>query len=88
MATRYVRASDALWRQTPGTVLVRLPDGRGSTLRGTGVTLWEELAQPRTIEELTDKLSSLFDDPDRAIQHDVREVMRTLIADGTVVRIS
>ena len=52
--TRFVRAPDVLWRAIPGVAVIALRsvDDDVVILSGSGLALWEELAEPRRLDEV------------------------------------
>jgi hypothetical protein len=81
----YVRSPWVLWRTTATAVLARHVDGRGTTLSGTGVALWDHLDQPRTLDELVALMQGAFDAPVDDLTRDLREALRRLRDDGVVL---
>lgn len=85
MTDRYQRAPGVLWRRTPTAALVRSLDGRGWDLGGSGLALWDELAEPRTLAELVERMLERYEGDSTEVADDVRAAIRSLLADGVVV---
>lgn len=85
MDVRYRRAPNLLSRRTAGAVVLRTVDGRGATLRGTSIAVWDLLEEPSTAEEIAAELRSAFDDTAGELVPDLTELLARLGADGVVV---
>ncbi len=85
MTMSYQRAQNVLWRRTATSVVIRTIDGRGVTLSATGRALWDALAEPRRLSELTDLLHAAFADPSGALDGEVAQTLRQLEANEMLV---
>lgn len=87
--TAWTRADDVLWHHTVDTVLV-LPDGRDEplTIRGSGVEVWHRLGTAARLEELSDGLARIYDEPPDRIARDVLPFLEELERAGAVRRTS
>lgn len=83
---RLVRADDVVWRTIPGVavLLLRGMDQELLILSGTGLTLWEELAVPRHLDEVTLSFSQRFGVPPDVVADDLTAVLAELHARGVV----
>lgn len=86
MAMRYERARNVLWRRTATSVVIRTIDGRGVTLSATGRALWDAIAEPRSLSQLTDLLHAAFTDPSGALDDEVAQTLEQLEANDMLVR--
>ena len=82
MIASYRRAAHVLWRRTADRVLL-LPvgdrDAEVTCLSGTGVVLWDLLAEQATVDELAAALGGAFGvDPD-VVAVDIRPVLDDLV---------
>ena len=61
-AVRWIRHEKTLWRTTPGgaAVVLGATDGAPRSLTGSGAALWLLLDEPRTLEELSQKIAPQF----------------------------
>lgn len=84
MSEAYVRGSDLVWRRVGDSVLIRTLGGRLSTLQGTGVLLWEELAAPTSFEGVAERVRARFPDAGEQLGTDVRAALAALVAEGLV----
>lgn len=83
-----LRRADVLWRATLDGVLVRPLGAEALTkLAGTGMSLWLELEEPASFEELCDRLAAVHDADSSTIAHDLEPVIADLVARGVVERI-
>jgi hypothetical protein len=81
-ARRFVRDPHVLWRRTLDAVLVLPPNADTAELvTDPGPTLWFLLAEPRTIDELTDLVAA----PNGASGDTVRDVVTRLVECGALV---
>ena len=68
-------------------VILNLSTGTYFGLNEVGTTIWETLAQPRTIPELRDAVAGEFDVSTEVAERDVRALVDGLIDAGLVTRI-
>lgn len=69
---RLMRASDVLWRSVPGGVVLLAPsDHEAVVLVGPGAELWEELAEPRHLEEVALDLATRYGAPPQVVTEDL-----------------
>lgn len=79
--TRLNRASDLLWRDLGGEILVTAPGGKGvERLGGSALQVWALLERPRTVEECTRAIAG----PSDAIAAEVESFLEELVARGVV----
>lgn len=80
---RLVRASDVLWRSIPGTgvMLLRAIDDV-VILSGTGLALWEELAVPRCLDEVTTVFADRYGVTPDEVAHGLGDVLEELARRG------
>ena len=80
-----LRRGPVLWRRSGDQVLVRR---RGhdelTVLAGTGVVLWEAIAEPVTFDALSTGLAAAHDAPVDTVAADLRVALESLLADGVV----
>ena len=83
---RYSRNPDALHRSTVRGVLV-LPPGRDEPqlITAPGDRVWEELARPRTLDDLAATLAAQFEAEPTLVANDVSALLDQLIQLGVVV---
>jgi hypothetical protein len=80
-----VRATGALWRTGDfGVVVLGTRRADPLTLAGTGVAVWEALAQPLRVHELVDRLAARFGAPTSVVADDLAPVLDGLLADGVL----
>ena len=85
MTDRLVRSPKVLWRRTLRGVVLR-PVGRDTVmLDGSGWLVWEALASPATVEELSEQLAARTGDEQKVIAADVQPVLDELARLGAVV---
>lgn len=74
-----------LWRTTIGAVLVRVPGGNEVTkIAGTGVALWEALAEPRSFGDLCQHLATVHGADPATVADDLGPVVDDLIERGAL----
>ncbi len=84
-ADRVVRRAPVLWRTTIGAVLVRAPGGDEVTkIAGTGVALWEALAEPRSFGDLCGHLALVHGVDPATVAQDLGPVVDDLIERGAL----
>ncbi|MGH2572294.1 MAG: PqqD family protein [Actinomycetota bacterium] len=82
---RFVQASAILSRSVSSEVLLAAPDTEDfDVLSGTGSVVWRLLDVPRTLDEITDRLTELYSAPRDAIARDSEELVRHLRERGWV----
>jgi Coenzyme PQQ synthesis protein D (PqqD) len=82
---RWRRRADVLERSLPAGVLLLPADGAGVTLlAGTGGELWRLLAEPRSVDELTDGLARRYAGDARTIRTDIGAALADLERGGFV----
>lgn len=86
MTVRYRRATEVLWRRTADRVLL-LPATEGElvSLTGTGVVLWDLLAEPTDEGELCRTLASVYGADPGIVATDIAPVLEDLAARRLVV---
>lgn len=83
--TRWVRASDAIWRTSVDRVIVSLPRAQQLLiLTGTAAELWHALAEPVTVEGLSRQMSTTFDGSAETIAADIAHSLQELTRQGAV----
>jgi hypothetical protein len=88
LRTRYVRSSNVLWRRTFDRVVLLVPGSEQSvTLSGTGVDLWDHLAEPRSLDAMSAELADLYGTASAAVERDVRATLDALVERGIVQRL-
>jgi hypothetical protein len=84
--TRWTRSQRALFRRVPDGVLVLLlPDGEPELVTGPGGLLWDLLAVPTTLAELTTQLAARYDHDPEVVGRDLRQTLAELSARDLVV---
>jgi hypothetical protein len=77
---RYVRSAEALSRRVGSDVLVLLPeDDEMHELSGGATAVWEELREPRTLEDLVGRLSSRHGEQAGAIAPQIEACLESLV---------
>jgi Coenzyme PQQ synthesis protein D (PqqD) len=77
-----------LWRKTFDRVVVLVPGSdRFLTLSGTGVDLWDSLAEPRSLDAISAELADRYRTASAAVERDVRPALDALVTDGAVLRL-
>jgi hypothetical protein len=85
MTDRLVRSPKVLWRRTLRGVVLR-PVGRSAfMLDGSGWLVWEVLARPATLEELSEQLAARTGGEAKTIAADVQPVLHQLAGLEAVV---
>jgi hypothetical protein len=85
VTTSYQRAPDVLWRRTADRVLLAPPgEGEMVSLSGTGVALWELLAEPSDLDRLATRLAVAYRADEHVVAMDVLPVLRDLARRGFV----
>lgn len=80
---RLIRAGDVLWRTVPGAVVLLSPlDHDAVVLCGPGAELWEELAEPRHVEEVALDLAIRYGAPPQVVTHDLLVLAQDLTRRG------
>jgi Coenzyme PQQ synthesis protein D (PqqD) len=85
MTNRLVRSPNVLWRRTLRGVVLRPVDGNAIMLDGSGWLVWDALASPATLEELSKQLAGRTASDAKIIEADVRPVLDKLARLGAVV---
>ncbi len=81
-----IRRGAVLWRRSGDQILVRRRgDDRLTVLAGTGVALWDGLAEPTTFAALAAALAAAHAAPVETVTDDLRAAIDTLVADDVVV---
>ena len=84
---RLRRRPDVLWRRSLQAVIVLPASAREThTLGGTGVALWELLAEWRTVDDLVGALAEAFGADPADVEHDVVPLLADLTVRGVVER--
>jgi hypothetical protein len=79
------RAAGALWRSGDfGVVVLGTRRTDPVTLAGSGVAIWDALAQPRTRDELADLLAVEFATDRDLVAADIGPVLDDLVAGGAL----
>ena len=79
------RRGDVLWRRTTDRVIILLPaSGEFLVLQGTGCDLWDALKQPRSLDELAERLSGAYGATVQHIAADIAPVLEELTHHGAV----
>ena len=81
---RFGRTAGAVWRSTPGMLVVTV--GTASPLRvsGSGSAVWQTLDTPVTVDEIVSRLLMEVDAPASVVERDVRRLLDELVAHGSV----
>jgi hypothetical protein len=80
-----VRAAGALWRAGDfGVVVLGTRRSDPLTLAGTGVAIWDALAEPRSRPELARELAARFAADPARVASDVEPVLDELVASGVL----
>ncbi len=79
-AQYWVRRSDVLWRMLLETVVLLRPEGDAPplTISGSGAVVWELLAEPITLEQLSGELASCYTVSPDVISRDLIPVLADL----------
>jgi hypothetical protein len=87
---RWQRDEAVLWRAGPAGALVVLAPGDSEpfVVRGRGLALWSELAEPATVEELVARLAERFAADPAVITADIEPVLGQLDERGAIRRAS
>jgi hypothetical protein len=85
MTHRLVRAPNVLWRRTVRGVVLRPVGGNTIMLNGSGWLVWDGLASPATLEELSEHLAARTRGKAKIIAADVQPVVDELSRIGAVV---
>jgi hypothetical protein len=92
--TRYLRSPDIVSRAI-GDEIILVPVRRSLvairslfTLNQTGGFVWEQLAVPRTVEEIATALTGDFDVTFSRANEDVRGLLKQLLEEGCVSEVS
>ena len=84
--TRWIRSDRTLFRRMPdGVVVLVLPDGEPELVTGPGGLLWDLLAAPRTLDELTDELAARYDHDPAVVRRDIEPTLDGLRARHLIV---
>ena len=81
------RRPDALWRRLTDGVLVLAPDGDGEPLAvlGPAAVVWDLIAEPTPVEEVTSALVGAFGVDESVVARDVSAVIEALEANDLLV---
>jgi hypothetical protein len=82
---RLVRSPKVLWRRTLRGVVLRPVGGEAIMLDGSGWLIWDTLASPATLEELSEQLAVRTAREAKIIAADVQPVLDELAQRGAVV---
>jgi Coenzyme PQQ synthesis protein D (PqqD) len=85
MTDRLVRSPNVLWRRTLRGVVLRPVSGNAIMLDGSGWLVWDVLARPATLEELSEQLAARAAGEAKNIATDVQPVLDQLIRLEAVV---
>lgn len=81
-----LRRGPVLWRRSGDQVMIRRRgDDELIVLAGTGVALWDGLADPTTLGALVADLAAAHGATPETVDHDVRTALASLITDEVVV---
>ena len=82
----FVRHPAALWRRTLDGVVVLPPEGDEPLhVSGPGHAIWQLLAEPATLDELTADVAALFRCPAADVRGDVERVLRSFVEAGAAL---
>jgi hypothetical protein len=85
MTDRLVRSPNMLWRRTLRGVVLK-PLGRDAVmLDGSGWLVWDALAFPTTLDEVSERLAARTGDETKVIAAQVQPVLDELARLGAVV---
>ena len=77
--TRWTRSDRVISRRLPDGVLVLLlPDGEPELVTGPGGQLWDLLAMPTSVTDLTVALAASYDHDPTVVGHDLRRIIHDL----------
>jgi Coenzyme PQQ synthesis protein D (PqqD) len=85
---RWRRRADVLWRRSLDGVLL-LPSGAEEplTLAGTGPEMWELLAEPISMPDLTRELATRYETDAATVEADLAPVLDHLVAIQAIERV-
>ena len=87
-SVRYRRSPEALWRDAGSAIVVTTAsDAEIHELLGGAGLVWSELADPRTVSELLERLAATYDVSGEAIEEQVSGVLETMRGLGVVEEI-
>jgi hypothetical protein len=85
LTTRYVRSRKVLWRKTFDRVVLLVPGSdRSLSLSGTGIDLWENLAEARSMDEIAGALAEEYGTSRARVERDIAPTLDALV-DGDAV---
>jgi hypothetical protein len=87
MTTRYTRREEVLWRRTGDAVVLLAADGDGRdvfTLEGSGVDLWQLLAEPVQLDEAASTLAGIYGASRDQVARDIAPVLAELSRRGVI----
>jgi hypothetical protein len=87
-AERWVRSPHVLWRTAPGFLAVADIDGEVTRAEGPAADIWEQLAEPVTIERLSSELADRYGEPVEAVRTDLIPFLLDLAERGIVDRVA
>jgi hypothetical protein len=79
MTMRYARREQVLWRRTGDAVVLLAGDGQEVfTLEGSGVDLWQLLAEPIGLDEAASALAGAYGASREQVASDIAPVLEEL----------
>lgn len=76
----YVRRRDLLWRETFDRVLVVVPDSdEVLAISDTGVPIWHQLAEPRSLVEVASRVARMYDAAPELILEGIGPLVEELV---------
>jgi hypothetical protein len=85
LTTRWVRASDVVWRASLDRVIVSPPGSqRVLTLTGTATELWFALAEPTTLNALSAAMTEIYSSTSDNITADLTTSLHELAERGAI----
>jgi hypothetical protein len=84
---RYSQASDLDMTNEGDTIVVRMTADEWAVFEGTAFDLWRLLAVPRSIREITEKLSTSYRTDSETIARDTAEALADWERRGLVIRV-
>jgi hypothetical protein len=85
---RWIRNPTIVWRAVPGFLV--LADAAGDVTRAEGPApdIWQLLAEPRTLDDVTDELAATYGAPADEVRTDVARFLVDLAERGFVDRVA
>ena len=81
---RYRRAPQAIWRASRSFLVATVPPSPPTRVAGSAAQVWRALAEPTTLDELAEALSTATGAPYAQVRADVSELVEQLVPLGLV----